>query len=454
MPWPIGLRPYGSGAPAAVSFAFTTFWSFGETPSPPKPSGKVHPREPGVVLRAEHVGRLRGLRIVLGEELVAAIDHELLVSGHGVPLFGLDRPAKPDGAVVPSAARRQVAPHAAEVHDRGRAPSAKLGSMRHPGSGIGRHRRPRRALVVPAPAPPEDPAPVSGTEPRGPERPARRGRRPLGRVVRGAPRPARDRRRRAQRDELEAEYQLRTRRPGRRRARQHEGRADEDRPDGELPRRRPARAGPRRAGVAPAGRAADVGRALPRRSCAPSSATIPRACSRSGIRSRSRPRRSGRCTAPSRTPGSRVAVKVQYPGVDDAIRADLVNTDLLFRVLGMMFPGLDPGPARRASCASASPRSSTTRSRPTTNASSPTRSRGHPFISVPTRDRRALDRARAHDRARGRARASPRSNGGRRPNATSRARPSTASCSAASTSCTRSTATRIPATTCSGPAGT
>jgi predicted unusual protein kinase regulating ubiquinone biosynthesis (AarF/ABC1/UbiB family) len=42
--------------------------------------------------------------------------------------------------------------------------------------------------------------------------------------------------------------------------------------------------------------------------------------------------------------GVAVAVKVQYPGVDDAIRADLVNTDLLFRVLGMMFPGLDPGP--------------------------------------------------------------------------------------------------------------
>ncbi len=42
--------------------------------------------------------------------------------------------------------------------------------------------------------------------------------------------------------------------------------------------------------------------------------------------------------------GLAVAVKVQYPGVDDAIRADLVNTDLLFRALGMMFPGLDPGP--------------------------------------------------------------------------------------------------------------
>lgn len=42
--------------------------------------------------------------------------------------------------------------------------------------------------------------------------------------------------------------------------------------------------------------------------------------------------------------GIAVAVKIQYPGVDRAIRADLVNTDLLFRVLGMMFPGLDPGP--------------------------------------------------------------------------------------------------------------
>ncbi len=42
--------------------------------------------------------------------------------------------------------------------------------------------------------------------------------------------------------------------------------------------------------------------------------------------------------------GVPVAVKVQYPGVDEAIRADLVNTDVLFRVLAMMFPGLEPGP--------------------------------------------------------------------------------------------------------------
>ena len=42
--------------------------------------------------------------------------------------------------------------------------------------------------------------------------------------------------------------------------------------------------------------------------------------------------------------GLAVAVKVQYPGVDDAIRADLVNTDVLFRALGLLFPGLDPKP--------------------------------------------------------------------------------------------------------------
>jgi predicted unusual protein kinase regulating ubiquinone biosynthesis (AarF/ABC1/UbiB family) len=42
--------------------------------------------------------------------------------------------------------------------------------------------------------------------------------------------------------------------------------------------------------------------------------------------------------------GREVAVKVQYPGVDDAIRADLVNSDVIFRVLSMVFPGLDPAP--------------------------------------------------------------------------------------------------------------
>lgn len=42
--------------------------------------------------------------------------------------------------------------------------------------------------------------------------------------------------------------------------------------------------------------------------------------------------------------GRAVAVKVQYPGVDEAVTADLENTDLLFGLMGMLFPGLDPGP--------------------------------------------------------------------------------------------------------------
>ena len=42
--------------------------------------------------------------------------------------------------------------------------------------------------------------------------------------------------------------------------------------------------------------------------------------------------------------GIRVAVKVQYPGVDRAIRADLANAGWLFGMLGQMFPGMEPGP--------------------------------------------------------------------------------------------------------------
>jgi predicted unusual protein kinase regulating ubiquinone biosynthesis (AarF/ABC1/UbiB family) len=42
--------------------------------------------------------------------------------------------------------------------------------------------------------------------------------------------------------------------------------------------------------------------------------------------------------------GRAVAVKVQYPGVDDAIRGDLDNAGLLFGAMKAMFPGLDPKP--------------------------------------------------------------------------------------------------------------
>jgi predicted unusual protein kinase regulating ubiquinone biosynthesis (AarF/ABC1/UbiB family) len=42
--------------------------------------------------------------------------------------------------------------------------------------------------------------------------------------------------------------------------------------------------------------------------------------------------------------GRAVAVKVQYPGVDTAIKGDLDNAGLLFGAMTMMFPGLDPAP--------------------------------------------------------------------------------------------------------------
>jgi predicted unusual protein kinase regulating ubiquinone biosynthesis (AarF/ABC1/UbiB family) len=42
--------------------------------------------------------------------------------------------------------------------------------------------------------------------------------------------------------------------------------------------------------------------------------------------------------------GRAVAVKVQYPGVDQAITADLDNAGLLFSAMAMAFPGLEPGP--------------------------------------------------------------------------------------------------------------
>jgi predicted unusual protein kinase regulating ubiquinone biosynthesis (AarF/ABC1/UbiB family) len=44
------------------------------------------------------------------------------------------------------------------------------------------------------------------------------------------------------------------------------------------------------------------------------------------------------------TDGRAVAVKVQYPGVAEAIMADLENAGLLFGAVGMLFPGLEPEP--------------------------------------------------------------------------------------------------------------
>jgi predicted unusual protein kinase regulating ubiquinone biosynthesis (AarF/ABC1/UbiB family) len=42
--------------------------------------------------------------------------------------------------------------------------------------------------------------------------------------------------------------------------------------------------------------------------------------------------------------GEEVVVKIQYPGVADAIRADLANVNVLYGRVGLMYPNLDPGP--------------------------------------------------------------------------------------------------------------
>ena len=42
--------------------------------------------------------------------------------------------------------------------------------------------------------------------------------------------------------------------------------------------------------------------------------------------------------------GRAVAVKVQYPGVDDAIMGDLDNAGMIFGAMKLLFPGLDPKP--------------------------------------------------------------------------------------------------------------
>ena len=62
-----------------------------------------------------------------------------------------------------------------------------------------------------------------------------------------------------------------------------------------------------------------------------------------GVRARRRspPPRSARSTARSRTRGTTVAVKVQYPGVAEAVDTDLRNLTLLLPLVKRLAPGLD-----------------------------------------------------------------------------------------------------------------
>ena len=152
--------------------------------------------------------------------------------------------------------------------------------------------------------------------------------------------------------------------------------------------------------------------------------------------------------------GQAVAVKVQYPGVDEAIGADLDNVGLLFAGHGPALPR--PRPQAAGGRAARAPRRGARlrASRRANQRCSPSYYAGHPTIHVPGGDRRALDPAGAHHRAGRRAPAGrgagvgpARARPGRRDDLPLRVRqplPARAC----------STATRTRATTCSGPAGT
>ena len=97
--------------------------------------------------------------------------------------------------------------------------------------------------------------------------------------------------------------------------------------------------------------------------------------------------------------GREVAVKVQYPGVAGAVRADLQNLDMIMRLLKRMTPGIDVEGHRPRRSGSGSWRSSTTSSRPRTSARWP-HLRGPPVHLRPRGGQLALARARAGQRVR------------------------------------------------------
>ncbi len=64
-------------------------------------------------------------------------------------------------------------------------------------------------------------------------------------------------------------------------------------------------------------------------------------CSPTSSRTRSRPPRSARFTARRWCDGRRVAVKIQYPGIAEALEADLRNAGMIVRLARALAPGLD-----------------------------------------------------------------------------------------------------------------
>jgi predicted unusual protein kinase regulating ubiquinone biosynthesis (AarF/ABC1/UbiB family) len=143
-----------------------------------------------------------------------------------------------------------------------------------------------------------------------------------------------------------------------------------------------------------------------------------------------------------------VAVKVQYPGVGEAVAADLRNADLLGMLLQQGFGGLDPD-EMVAEVKERLIEELDYRLEARNQQHFADFYRGHPFIHVPdvcpSFSSEQVITSELVDGATLAADAAVAAG----PSATESARCCSASCSAASTASTRSTATRTPATICS-----
>ena len=124
--------------------------------------------------------------------------------------------------------------------------------------------------------------------------------------------------------------------------------------------------------------------------------------SRPSTRSRSPPPRSARSTARALHDGRDVAVKVQYPGVAAAVRADMQNLGMILRLMKRIAPGLDV-----KAIGDGDPRAHRRGARLRARGPEPARARAHlPRPPVHRRPRRRHARfARARDRQRVRRRA-------------------------------------------------
>ena len=172
-----------------------------------------------------------------------------------------------------------------------------------------------------------------------------------------------------------------------------------------------------------------------------------RSCSRTSSTRPPRRPRSARCTARRCRDGREVAVKIQYPGVAEAIRADMQNAGLIMRMAKALAPGLDA----KAAAEELKERVLEELDYELEAQNQRAFARGyrdHPFIYVPDVVTR-LSTTRVLVTRVGRRRGLRRGGGAaRRTSATASARSSSASASARSTTCSTSTPTPTRATTC------